>query len=163
MDGIQDTSPHVYETPDGVTHTVVGEIAPEREKPLVILILEDSERAEQGLIKDCHGTIPVGDKFDGDVVGVWDKFGEGTFYCSLTTTIDARQDSLIKHFEEVVKERHELWDKIGKPKPISQRLERDFGTHTFTPIGPLLDEFPIVEKQPTKPSLADLRARLKGG
>lgn len=73
-------------------------------KPKVLLILELSEDPSTpvGIVKDCHGSMPI-DMSTCDVVGTWSRFDKGTFYVELTTPVDALQDILIQLISERVR------------------------------------------------------------
>ena len=60
-------------------------------KSKVRLILEDSETAEWGLVKDCHGAINHIPE-DADIVGTWNRYGTGTYWISLTVASEALLD-----------------------------------------------------------------------
>ncbi len=67
-------------------------VQPETEyKPKVRLVLEDSETAEWGLVKDCHGAINHIPE-DADIVGTWNRYGTGTYWISLTVATEALLD-----------------------------------------------------------------------
>lgn len=74
------------------------------EKPKVLLILEQSEdpAVPVGIVKDCHGSMPM-DTSVCDVVGTWSRFDKGTLYAELTTPVDALQDILIQLILERVR------------------------------------------------------------
>ncbi len=60
-------------------------------KSKVRLVLEDSEIAEWGLVKDCHGAINLIPE-DADIVGTWNRYGTGTYWISLTVASEALLD-----------------------------------------------------------------------
>ena len=80
----------------------------EQDKPKVILILEDSERTGWGVVKDCHGSMPI-NMSDCEVVGTWGLVDDGTFYVELTTTVEAQQDVLIQLIKERIEARRLEW------------------------------------------------------
>lgn len=76
----------------------------------VHLVLEDSITADFGIVKDCHGCtdfIPA----DAETVGTWMKYGEGTIWLALETTIEAQQDKLV----QIIKDSY-----VGKQKSTSE-------------------------------------------
>lgn len=136
-------------------------------KPKVLLILEDSEdnSVQIGLVKDYHGSMPVEKDSEGwaghDIVGTWSRYGEGTLYVSLTNTVDAIQDTLIRLIKEAQDSHvqptyfHGFKDEPA-PKPgVKFRKVYEY---------PLLVEKPPFSEQgheATRPSAFDsLRARL---
>ncbi len=68
------------------------------------LVLEGSDQHEWGVVKDCHGCINYIPE-DAEIVGNWNKHGEGVFWISLETPIQALQDKATILIAELVKER----------------------------------------------------------
>ena len=79
----------VDESKDAVAKTVNLEDTEYKVK--AHLVLEDSETAEWGVVKDCHGNINMIPP-DADVVGTWSRYGDGTYWVSITTPIEAMLD-----------------------------------------------------------------------
>ena len=75
----------------------------EQQKPKIKLMLQDSAKGASGLVLDCGTSYPIGkedlDKLD--PIGYWTKDGDGTSLITLTTTIEARQDTLINLLKKV--------------------------------------------------------------
>jgi hypothetical protein len=136
-------------------------------KPKVLLILEDSEDGSVsiGLVKDYHGSMPIekdSESWAGhDVVGTWSRYDEGTLYVSLTNTVDAMQDTLIRLIKEVRSNPEKpTYFRGFKDEPAPKPSVKFKKTYEY----PLLDEKPPFSEQDHKesgPSAFDsLRARL---
>lgn len=119
----------------------------DEQRPKVLLILEHSENptVQVGVVKDCHGSMPM-DMSACDVVGTWSRFGEGTFYARLTTPVEALQDILI----QLISKRTKEIEKMIQAARITPRvLARPPAPATAAPSHTLVD-------------LEDLRAKLRG-
>jgi hypothetical protein len=113
------------------------------EKPKVLLILLKSEdKAVQiGLVKDCHGSMPI-DMVSQDCgcenVGYWSRFDAGTFYVELTTSVEALQDNLIQHIAKMEAETREyvrnLTSRIYKVPVIKPIIEETFSPDLFSDL-----------------------------
>lgn len=68
------------------------------------LVLEDSEKYEWGLVKDCHGCINHIPE-DAEIVGTWSKYSDGTFWVGLETSLQALQDKTVLLVAELAKRR----------------------------------------------------------
>lgn len=75
-------------------------------KPKAHLVLEGSDQHEWGVVKDCHGNVNHIPE-DAEIVGTWNKYGEGVFWVSLETAIQALQDKATILTAELVKKRQE--------------------------------------------------------
>ena len=66
------------------------------------LVLEDSEveGLQWGMVKDCHGRINLIPK-DADIVGTWARYGDGTYWVSITTPLEALRDRYTRLAEEI--------------------------------------------------------------
>lgn len=70
------------------------------------LVLEGSDKHEWGVVKDCKGCVNyIPD--DAEVVGTWSKYGEGVFWVSLQTSLQALSDRATQLFVELAKRRAE--------------------------------------------------------
>ncbi len=90
--------------------------------PKAHLILEGSEQFEWGVVKDCHGCInyvPEGS----EVVGVWHKYGSGTFWVSLLTPLKALEDLAVQLHVKLAKSREEDISRMG-PLPAKKSRSR---------------------------------------
>lgn len=70
------------------------------------LVLEGSDLHEWGVVKDCHGCINHIPE-DAEIVGTWNKYGEGIFWVSLETPIQALQDKATILIAELARKRQE--------------------------------------------------------
>ncbi len=70
------------------------------------LVLEGSDQHEWGVVKDCHGCINNIPE-DAEVVGTWSKYGEGIFWVSLETPLQALQDKATILIAELAKKREQ--------------------------------------------------------
>ena len=70
------------------------------------LVLEGSNRHEWGVVKDCHGNVNYIPE-DAEVVGTWNKYGEGVFWVSLETPIQALQDKATILTAELARKRQQ--------------------------------------------------------
>ncbi len=70
------------------------------------LVLEGSDQHEWGVVKDCHGCVNHIPE-DAEVVGTWNKYGEGVFWVSLETPLQALQDKATTLIAERAKSRAE--------------------------------------------------------
>jgi len=70
------------------------------------LVLEGSDQHEWGVVKDCHGNVNHIPE-DAEIVGTWNKYGEGVFWVSLETPIQALQDRATILTAELAKKRQE--------------------------------------------------------
>jgi len=88
------------------------------------LVLEDSDCQEWGVVKDCHlnvNHIPE----DAEVVGTWNKYGDGVFWVSLTTPVEALADKATQLFVELAeRRRRELATEAIVPKVSKARAKR---------------------------------------
>lgn len=85
------------------------------------LVLEGSETHEWGVVKDCMGSVNYIPE-DAEVVGTWSKYGEGTYWVALETSMQALQDrATLLTAELAARRRVELKDiavkKSRVPKP----------------------------------------------
>jgi len=78
---------------------------PQEYHPKARLVLVDSDKAEWGVVKDCQGNINFIPE-DAEVVGTWNKYGEGVFWVSLTTALEALSDRAIQLTKELAEQRH---------------------------------------------------------
>lgn len=75
-------------------------------QPKAHLVLEGSDQHEWGVVKDCHGCVNnIPD--DAEVVGTWNKYGDGVLWVSLETPIQALQDKATILIAELAKRRLE--------------------------------------------------------
>jgi len=104
------------------------------------LVLEGSNQHEWGVVKDCHGNVNFIPK-DAEIVGTWNKYGEGVFWVSLETPIQALQDKATILTAELARAREK--------EVFRQPVRR-----------------PSLPKEPTGPSALDrlkkLRTSIKG-
>lgn len=70
------------------------------------LVLEGSDQHEWGVVRDCHGNVNYIPE-DAEVVGTWNKYGEGVFWVSLETPLQALQDKATILTAELAKKRQE--------------------------------------------------------
>lgn len=72
-------------------------------KPKVMLMLQDSTKGAGGLVIDCEGHTPVNeDDVEGlEVIGSWQKLGDGVIFLELTCAVEARQDVLINLLKDL--------------------------------------------------------------
>ncbi len=70
------------------------------------LVLEGSDQHEWGVVKDCHGCVNYIPE-DAEIVGTWNKYGEGVFWVSLETPIQALQDKATILIAELAKKRQQ--------------------------------------------------------
>jgi hypothetical protein len=83
-------------------------------KPKAHLVLEGSERHDWGVVKDCHGNInAIPD--DAEVVGTWSKYGDGTYWVSLQTSLSALEDRATQLYLELADSRIEAMARVGAP------------------------------------------------
>lgn len=101
------------------------------------LILEASDRHEWGVVKDCHGNINFVPE-DAEIVGTWNKYGDGVFWVSLETPLQALQDKATLLIAELAKKRKEEMVRL----PVRRQ--------------------PLPEKTATLSALDKLRAKIKG-
>lgn len=85
------------------------------------LVLEGSEQYEWGLCKLAPGTInhiPA----DSQLVGYWHRYGEGTYWVSLTMPLQALMDRTTLLHAEVSRRREQGLPLMGTlPKPKAER------------------------------------------
>ncbi len=70
------------------------------------LVLEGSDQHEWGVVKDCHGCVNLTPE-DAEIVGTWSKYGEGVFWVSLETSLQALQDKATILIAELARSRKE--------------------------------------------------------
>jgi len=104
------------------------------------LVLEGSEHHEWGVVKDCLGCINHIPE-DAEIVGTWSRYGDGAYWVSLETPIQALQDRATILIAELAKKRQEEYTK-------------------FTDVGP--KRTPRKTVAPSPSPFDELRARLKG-
>lgn len=75
-------------------------------QPKAHLVLEGSNQHEWGVVKDCHGNINFTPE-DAEIVGNWNKYGDGVLWVSLETPIQALQDKATILIAELAKKRQE--------------------------------------------------------
>lgn len=111
------------------------------------LVLENSDQYEWGVVKDCHGNVNhIPD--DAEVVGTWNKYSEGIFWVTLTTSVEALVDKATQLFLELSEKRkQDLALHTTLPKSKSKT------TRTRTPK-------PVEPEPEVDPLYAKLRARL---
>jgi len=109
------------------------------------LVLEGSEKYEWGVVKDCKGCINIIPP-DAEVVGTWNKYGDGTYWVSITTPIEALVDRATQLFSELAEKRLLEGEPIKKQSVI-RRTKRE------TPV--------TEEVSPVTARLQALRDRLK--
>jgi hypothetical protein len=68
--------------------------------PKIFFTLVDSDIRTEGIVKvfDSGESLPPSTQWmqdKGDVVGIWDRLGDGTYYIEVTTPVEALQDSVI--------------------------------------------------------------------
>ncbi len=83
------------------------DVEPQRKpeyQPKAHLVLEGSGQHEWGVVKDCHGCINSIPE-DAEIVGTWNKYGEGVFWVSLETPIQALQDKATILIAKLAEER----------------------------------------------------------
>lgn len=88
-------------------------------KPKAHLVLEGSERHEWGVVKDCHRLVNVIPD-DAEVVGTWNKYGNGTYWVDLTTPLSALEDTAIQLYAELAKSRAEAMSRIDRVTPVKR-------------------------------------------
>ena len=120
-------------------------------RPKVLLILEDSEdhNKPSGLVKDYQGSMPVDENSEGwsgvDTVGYWSRYGKGTFYVSLMSTVDALQDILIGLLAElranpvVAAYPHGIIDDNDEHERVRTRVRRPATAKVPEPAPPSVD------------------------
>jgi len=89
--------------------TEEGEEQPQQKpeyQPKAHLVLEGSDQHEWGVVKDCHGNVNFIPE-DAEIVGTWNKYGEGVFWVSLETPIQALQDKATLLTAKLAKEREQ--------------------------------------------------------
>ncbi len=88
------------------------------------LVLEGSDQHEWGVVKDCHlniNHIPE----DAEIVGTWNKYGEGVFWISLTTSIEALVDRVTQLTAELAESRKKELESIAlQPKTGKKRTSK---------------------------------------
>lgn len=105
------------------------------------LVLEGSEQHEWGVVKDCHGNINHIPE-DAEVVGTWSRYGDGTYWVSLETSLQALQDRATILVAELARRRREEAVELRVARPRAKRTR---------------------EPEPVVPSAFDeLRAKLAG-
>lgn len=122
--------------------------APQEYHAKAHLVLEGSESADWGMVKDCHGAINLVPD-DAEVVGTWNMYGEGTYWVSLTTSLEALTDKAIQLTKEIADKRHVGTAKVKKaPRKTS----------TTPPAGPSQEEIDnAAEVEATTSRISDLR------
>lgn len=89
-------------------------------QPKAHLVLEGSDQHEWGVVKDCHGNVNfIPD--DAEIVGTWNKYGEGVFWVSLETAIQALQDKATILTAELAKKREEELAHLPTKKKTSPK------------------------------------------
>lgn len=96
--------------------------------PKVTYTLVDSDKRGEGIVKIFHNGAypPVTDRVmreEGEIVGIWNRFGDGTYYIEVTTPVEALQDRITKEWSEWVKEDYSLWEKDPSTLPKSSGSE----------------------------------------
>lgn len=124
----------------------------EESKPKVILILEDSERTDWGVVKDCHGSMPE-DMSKCEIIGTWSTYGDGTFFVELTTSVEAQQDVLIGLIKERAEARRLEW---GNSPPPPGRMPQPEKWDPSQPYYPTTEE--LAAYSATKRTRAPSRA-----
>jgi len=114
-------------------------------KPKAHLVLEGSEQHDWGLVKDCHGNINIIPD-DAEVVGTWSKYGEGTFWVSLQTSLSALEDRATQLCRELAESRTEAMQRMGQVS-MPKRSPK-------SKLSPKAE-------QPERNVFADLRAKLR--
>ena len=115
------------------------------------LVLEASESEEWGVVRDCAGNINYIPP-DAPVVGNWTKYGEGTFWLSLTTSLEAMRDTSIRLTMELAEKR------AAAPKPTTKPAKARRGAKA-----PAATEEPTeleVEAAQTLSTIDSLRSKL---
>lgn len=111
------------------------------------LVLEGSNEFEWGVVKDCKGNVNFIPE-DAEVVGTWNKYGNGVFWVSITTPVEALVDRATQLFAELAKRRQEQQGILVGKKAATQRR----------PKKEKADE----EVSPTVSKLQAMKQRLKG-
>jgi len=88
-------------------------------KPKAHLVLEGSEQHDWGVVKDCHGAINIIPD-DAEVVGVWNKYDDGTFWVSLQTSLSALEDRATQLYKELSESRTESMQRMGAAAPAKR-------------------------------------------
>ncbi len=115
------------------------------------LVLEASESEEWGVVRDCAGNINVVPR-DAPVVGNWTKYGEGTYWLTLTTSLEAMRDRSIRLTMELAEKR------AAAPKPTTKPSKARKGAKaSAAPEEPTELE---VEAQQTLSTIDSLRSKL---
>lgn len=105
------------------------------------LVLEGSEHFEWGMVKDCHGAINF-IPLDAEVVGTWNKYGDGTFWVSLQTPIQALQDRATILIGEIAESRRKAIEaglytpktRVTRPRKPKPELEPEPSTQFFADL-----------------------------
>ncbi len=112
-----------------------SQIPPTDYKTKSRLVLEGSGQYEWGVVKDCLGCINYIPE-DAEVVGTWNKYSDGVFWISLTTSIEALADRATQLYHELTENRKKQLESLGpitktkgskrqasKSKPESAEIE----------------------------------------
>jgi len=91
--------------------------------PKAHLVLEGSDKHEWGLVKDCHGCVNFIPE-NAEVVGTWNKYGEGTFWVDLTTPLEALRDRAIQLYKELAEARVKTMAEMSLPPKTTVRRPR---------------------------------------
>lgn len=124
--------------PDGTICQICRDSAPIGK---VSLVLEGSEFYEFGIVKDCHGSINSIPE-SAEVVGMWSRYGEGTYWVSLTTPVQALQDVLITLIkgtdEDRKKQQPATRRKTGTPRTVKPPESKPAESTIFNELRNLL-------------------------
>ncbi len=121
-------------------------------KPKAHLVLEGSESQEWGVVKDCLGRVNYIPP-DAEIVGSWSRYGDGTYWVSLTTSLEALRDRSTRLFAQLAEARLKAEEAAGyKPKPKRARAPKE----------PRKEEEETPEVSETTSRLDALRKKLKG-
>jgi len=110
------------------------------------LVLEGSNQFEWGVVKDCRGCVNFIPE-DAVIVGTWNKYGNGVFWVSITTPVEALVDRATQLFAELAKKRREQ-ESLSVKKTSAPRKPRG--------------EKAVEEVSPTVSKLQAMKQRLKG-
>lgn len=111
-------------------------------KPKAHLVLEGSEQHEWGLVKDCHGCINMIPD-DAEIVGVWNKYGDGIFWVSLQTSLSALEDRATQLYVELAEGRIDAMGRmsiLGVSKKASKKERKSRGLEAEPPHDDTFDK-----------------------
>lgn len=80
--------------------------------PKAHLVLEGSEQHPWGIVKDCHGSINIITD-DAEVVGMWNRYGDGVIWVDLTTPLEALRDKAVQLYKELSDARLDTMARLG--------------------------------------------------